>query len=82
MTALPSYLDMLHSPIGPTTAHSRSYSLDMARRARRLAQGLQDADRDRLLAYAEELEYEAAPVEIAPQKDRSLSTPRTTAGAL
>jgi hypothetical protein len=40
----------------PTCFHSR----DRARRARRLAHGLPDADRDRLLAYAEELDGEAA----------------------
>lgn len=78
MTGLPSYSDMLHAP---TTAHRRSESLDMARRARRLAQGLEDADRNRLLAYAEELEYEAASVEIASQEGRSVSDLGTMAEA-
>ena len=49
--------------MGSATGQRRSDSGDMARRARRLAQGLSDADRDCLLAYAEELEYGVAPTE-------------------
>jgi hypothetical protein len=70
MAGFQSYLDMLraHRPIGPITAQYRADSLDLARRARRLAQGLPDADRDRLLAYAQELECEAVAVEVKSGK--------------
>lgn len=59
--------------------HTADELRDLARRARRLAQSLSEADRKRLLAHAQELERQAVELEQPADPSRAAPWPTTQA---